>query len=528
MTNVININIRINNKSMAVKGGTTLMEAAIAAGHTIPAMCHNGTVEHFTSCMICLVKDNLSGALIPSCSMPVAEGMDITTDNEEITTARKTAIELLLSDHLGDCEAPCRMACPAKMDISQMNRLIAEGRDEEALACVMEDIALPGVMGRICPAPCEAACKRAAIDEPVAICLLKRFAADHAKHPPVVKQEKETGKRVAIIGAGAAGLSAAFYLRKRGIAVELFDRRTMPGGAMRYEIPDEVLDKSVLDQEIETIRDMGATFHPNREINQGVFETLRREFDAVIIATGGAPEEMHRLGLVSDGEHFNIDKKSYRTPLEGVYAVGLQPQKNRMAIRAAAQGKDVARIIDLHFQGDPAPSTPRRFNSLLGKLHQPEFAEYLKLGSDQPRQSVSRPEGNGFTQSEARTEAGRCFHCDCRKPDHCLLRIYAEEYGASQRRFRYGERKEVQKIVRPGMVVYEPGKCIKCGLCVRITAQQGEAYGFTFIGKGFDVHIGIPFNAELNKALEKSVVIVCESCPTGALALLQEEERIKR
>lgn len=516
MTKDININISINSKAIAIGAGATVMEAAAAAGIAIPSMCHNGDLEHFTSCMICLVKERHTGALIPSCTMPVAEGMEIITDDAEVHEARKTAVELLLSEHLGDCEAPCRMACPARMDISLMNSLIAEGRDVEALACVMEDIAMPGVMGRICPAPCEAACKRAVIDEPVAICLLKRFTADSATQPLVIETEEESGKRVAIIGAGAAGLSAAFYLRKKGIAVELFDRQPLPGGAMRYEIPDETLDKSVLESEIETIFKTGVTFHPNREINRELFDTLRREFDAVIIATGGASEELSQLGLIADGEHPLVEKGTYRTPVDGVYAIGMQPRKNRMAIRAAAQGKEVARIIDLHFKGDPAPSTPRRFNSLLGKLHQPEFAEYLKLGSDASRQSVSA--GNGFNTMEARTEAGRCFHCDCRKPDSCLLRIYAEEYGASQRRFRYGKRKEVQKIIRLGSVVYEPEKCIKCGICVRITAQQDEAFGFTFIGKGFDVQIGVPFDEGLNKALEKSVTLVCESCPTGALA----------
>ena len=92
--------------------------------------------------------------------------------------ARKTALELLLSEHVGDCEAPCQITCPAHMDIPLMNRLLARGKFAEALQVVKKDIALPSVLGRICPAPCEGACRRRSVDEAVSICLLKRFAGD--------------------------------------------------------------------------------------------------------------------------------------------------------------------------------------------------------------------------------------------------------------------------------------------------------------------------------------------------------------
>jgi NADPH-dependent glutamate synthase beta subunit-like oxidoreductase len=110
--------------------------------------------------MVCLVKDNKTEALVPSCAMQVTNGMDITASDQEVMIARRQALELLLSDHVGDCEAPCSLACPAGMNIPLMNRLIGEGRFTEALNVVKEDIALPYVLGYICPAPCEKACRR--------------------------------------------------------------------------------------------------------------------------------------------------------------------------------------------------------------------------------------------------------------------------------------------------------------------------------------------------------------------------------
>src|SRR5690554_593666 len=172
------IQLSINNKKIEVEEGLSVMKAAQQTGVNIPNMCWHDELDHFTSCMLCLVKDNISGRLFPSCSVKVHEGMEIVTDDDEIHEARKTALELLLSEHVGDCEAPCHIACPAHMNIPLMNRLIAAGKFDQALEVVRHDIALPSVLGRICPAPCEGACHRKSLDEPVSVCLLKRFVGD--------------------------------------------------------------------------------------------------------------------------------------------------------------------------------------------------------------------------------------------------------------------------------------------------------------------------------------------------------------
>ena len=149
------INLTINNTKVSVTEGTSVLKAAEKLGIEIPTMCFLEGLTNHPSCMLCLVKDKKNGNLQPSCALPASEGMEIITDDNEIHHARKEALELLLSDHVGDCEAPCRPSCPANMNIPLMNRLIAEGRFHEALKVVKEEIALPLILGYICPAPCE-------------------------------------------------------------------------------------------------------------------------------------------------------------------------------------------------------------------------------------------------------------------------------------------------------------------------------------------------------------------------------------
>jgi NADH dehydrogenase/NADH:ubiquinone oxidoreductase subunit G len=110
------IKLKINNKQVEVENGTSVLKAAETAGEKIPALCYNEELGHFTSCMLCIVKDNLNGKLLPSCSVTATEGMSILTYDEEIREARQTS-RIVLSEHVGDCEAPCQITCPAHMNI---------------------------------------------------------------------------------------------------------------------------------------------------------------------------------------------------------------------------------------------------------------------------------------------------------------------------------------------------------------------------------------------------------------------------
>lgn len=494
------------------------MKAAQKMGIDIPNMCWHDELEHFTSCMLCLVKDQSNGKLFPSCSVKATEGLEIITDDAEIQEARQTALELLLSEHVGDCEAPCQIACPAHMNIPLMNRLIAAGKFDESLEVVKRDIALPAVLGRICPAPCEGACHRKTVDEPVSICLLKRFVGDEGAIPEIVPAEK-TGKKVAVIGAGPAGLAAAYYMQLKGVQVTLFDKNEKAGGLLRTEIDEEKLPREILDREIEVILKTGVEFRGKSEINVAIFENLKSEFDAIVVAVGSITEDSGIFGLKATPKGILADRNSYQTSEPNIFAIGNALRSSHLAVRSVGQGKEVAFSVLQYFNGQQPTGEPRLFNSRIGKLVSGEFSEYLKESVVAKRTYPETGGATGFSVEEAIAEAERCLHCDCRAIDDCKLREYSDRYKVDQKRFKTSERRNITKMMNHGSVVYEPQKCIKCGICVRLTEKYTEKFGFTYVGRGFDVEIGIPFNEELEKGLTATAEKVAKSCPTGAISM---------
>ena len=185
---------------------------------------------------------------------------------------------------------PCKAACPARIDVPGYMRLIAQGHADQANAVIREKVPFPGVLGRVCLHPCESVCRRGQVDEPIAICALKRYAADGQKG---LRQQKPrvacaTGKAVAVIGAGPAGLTAAFYLRQQGHAVSLFESGNQAGGMLRWGIPAYRLPRAVLDNEIAEILDLGIDFRPHESLGRDFsLEQLKKDgFNAVFLSVG--------------------------------------------------------------------------------------------------------------------------------------------------------------------------------------------------------------------------------------------------
>ncbi len=515
--------ITIDHITIDVAEGMTVMQAAELAGIKIPSMCYLPGHTNHPSCMVCLVKDLDKNSMFPSCAMPVAEGMHLSASSEELMKARKEALELLLSDHVGDCEAPCRLSCPAFMNIPLMNRLIAKDKVEEALQVVREEIALPLVLGYICPAPCEKACRRKSIDQPVSVCLLKRSTAmDEAiRKTDLEKPLQKSGKRVAVIGTGPAGLTAAFFTLRMGHACVLFDKQEKAGGALRYSIPDDLLPKDMLDADIESIQRLGGEFRLNYQVTAEVWQKeILPDFDAVILATGFREENpVDEFGLPELEKGSVIHKKSFTSGMSGVFGCGSIISEQLLAVRSVAQGKKAALEADAYMNGKPEPRRNPLFNSVFGPLMEDEKIEYMQEASSVGRTDPGRGYLIGFTREEAIREAQRCMHCDCRKPVSCKLRIYADEYGANRRRFAPAERNQLTRNFQHEMVVYEPEKCIRCGLCVEIAGKEGELLGLAFVGRGFNVRITVPFRKSMKEGLGKAAKACVDGCPTGALAV---------
>ncbi|HEX2977280.1 MAG TPA: 2Fe-2S iron-sulfur cluster-binding protein [Bacteroidales bacterium] len=163
------IRFRIDNKEYEAAEGSTIHDVASEAGMNIPVLCHTKGVPHYSSCMVCMVRDKRNGRFIPSCSAPAQEGMDIDASGPEVIAIRRRAIELLLSEHRAECEAPCRIVCPAGYNIPVMNRHIAARDFDSAVKLVAGETASSPLNCISCTAYCENACRRKKVDTPVSI-----------------------------------------------------------------------------------------------------------------------------------------------------------------------------------------------------------------------------------------------------------------------------------------------------------------------------------------------------------------------
>ena len=341
----------IDNKPIEVPPGTTVLEAATRVGIAIPTLCHLNGCESGTSCMVCVVAMEDSGRLVPSCAMAAQDGMRIQSQTSAVLAARRSAVQLLLGDHAGDCVGPCQLVCPAHLDVPAMLRAIVAGDWPKAARTAQARAA------GACPGACEKACRRGQLDAPVAICQLCQFVA---------------GMEIASPAAPIAGGPAS------------------------------------------TASPTGQPFS-------------------------------HRLGKARPEELSQL----LRQP--GV----------------SAAGRTTAGILDI---------------------------------------------------ASARAEAARCLHCDCRKADHCRLRDCATELGLATSSRTSGQPPLTVDTSHPHLI-FESGKCIRCGLCVQIARREGEPLGLTLQGRGFDVRVAPPMGATLTSALQKAWQACAQACPTGALTI---------
>ncbi|MBN2601213.1 MAG: FAD-dependent oxidoreductase [Candidatus Marinimicrobia bacterium] len=293
------IYITIDNKSFTVESGKTILEVARENGIQIPALCYHESVSHNTSCFVCVVKDTKSGRFLPSCAAMANDGMVIESESEEVRDMRQTALNLLLSEHTGDCEAPCTIACPAHARVEEYVRAGRNKNMLEALKIIKQRIPLPMSIGRVCPRFCEKDCRRNVSDKPIAINDFKRLAADMHYESYLEDLPELNGKKVGIVGAGPGGLAIAYFLRLHGIASDLYDKMPKPGGMLRYGIPEYRLPKKILDTEIAHFDKMGGiTIQCGQKLGDNLdLKELEHKYDAVAITIGSwKPSPMRAEG----------------------------------------------------------------------------------------------------------------------------------------------------------------------------------------------------------------------------------------
>ena len=285
------LNIIINNKIVQGIRGESILELARRLNIEIPTLCNDDRLEPYSSCYLCVVEVEGMRGLQPACSTKVTEGMRIHTDNERVHTSRKFALELLVSNHYADCAPPCREECPAGVDVQGYISMISKGKHKEAVELIKKTNPLPAICGRVCVRPCELVCRRNLVEEiGVGIDYLKRYTSDidmFSDNRFMPELKPASGKKVAIIGAGPGGLTAAYFLAKEGHHAEIFEASLHAGGMLRYGIPPYRLPNEVIEKEIEGITGLGVKIHYNKRLGDNIsYKELKKDFDATILAIG--------------------------------------------------------------------------------------------------------------------------------------------------------------------------------------------------------------------------------------------------
>ncbi len=283
------VKVNINGKEIVTDDSKTILQ--VVREHNlddIPTLCYEERLGQISSCFLCVVEVEGARGLVPSCSTKVRDGMVVRTRTPKVLESRKMCLELLFSNHYADCISPCAQECPAGVDIQGYLSLVKEGLYREAIELIKEKNPLPIVCGRVCVRLCEIACRRNLLDEPVGIDYLKRYAAETREGMKFAPKKKPPrGKSVAIVGAGPAGLTAAYYLAIEGYDVTIYEAMPKPGGMLRYGIPAYRLPRELLDLEIKSIEDLGVKILCNKALGKDFTLTdLKERYDAVLLTIG--------------------------------------------------------------------------------------------------------------------------------------------------------------------------------------------------------------------------------------------------
>ena len=314
------IRLEIDGREVVGTEGQTILEVCRANGIDVPTLCYEPKLPGFGACRMCVVEIDGDDHPAISCAREAVTGMVVRTQTEEVRRLRRTNLELIFSDHNAYCLPPCQNKCPSHIDIPGFLKANAEGQFRESARIFKRTIPFPSILGRVCPAPCEEHCRRDEVDEAIAIRDSHRYAGDavlasqkDGVEPPLpFETQPKTGKRVAIVGSGPAGMAAAYYLQISGHDTTVFERDPEPGGMLRYGIPEYRLPKKeVLEPEYEAVWRLGAKIECNQALGRDfTLDDLReRGFDATIVATGCY--DTNKLGVPNEDAKGVIDGLEY-------------------------------------------------------------------------------------------------------------------------------------------------------------------------------------------------------------------------
>ncbi len=429
--------IQINNQTVEALPGETLIEAAGRIGIDIPRLCYAKGAVHKSSCMVCVVKDMRNGQVIPSCTTLPIEGMQIDTNSDEVIALRKTSLELLLSDHRADCEAPCRVACPGSLDIAAMNRLYEAGNDTEALALLRNTLVIPATLCYICNAPCEKICRRNQVDTTVEIREIKKQLVWNEKEIIPPAKAPANGKKVAVGNSSPAGLAIGHELMRLGYDVTIAEPA---GDFLLPYIESGKAPADIVEYELKALEASGLKMMKGVP-GQDVFDVM------IDVQTGTGTGQSGNFTFIT---------------------------KTKQPARQVEEGRMFAAKVDHQLSASISKGIGiKPFNSSFPKLTEKEIEIYRTTGLE-----------NNKT---------RCLFCDCNSKTDCRLRDDATTLNCKSNAYNRQSNRMVERRHINGNLYHEPAKCIACGLCVYTTTN-----GFTFSGRGFDMEVVLPAGNEKN------------------------------
>lgn len=518
------IRVTIDGRPVELEPGQSLLDGARKLGIDIPTLCYLERCGPMSSCLVCVVRLRFNGrsSVVPSCAMKAVDGMVVESETSEVHELRRSALELLLSDHVGDCLSPCARICPLGLNVPQMLRQVQLERPEEAIATVRTALALPAVLGRLCHRPCENGCRRTQCDSAAAIRDVELFVADtnqRLDQPFLPPKRPATGRRVAIVGAGPTGLAAAYELTRAGHTTVVHDRNARAGGSLWAAVESGALPAAVLERELSDLLRFGIEFRLGVGLGNGTsLAELLQSHDAVLLAAGETPPaEAAGWGLEPTGAGVKITRAdAFLTSVDRVFAAGSVIRPVKQLVKAMAEGQAAAEAIGEFLAGHDPRKAAKPFSSVMGRLERIEIAAFHQGASPEPRHPVAP--GAVYDAEAAAAESARCLHCDCRAEGNCRLQHYSQVYGAEFGRFPR-QRRPFEQQQHPGRVLFESGKCILCGICIKIANDAAEPLGLSFVGRGFDVRVAAPLNEAFERGLQRVAVECAEACPTGAIVV---------
>lgn len=285
------VHFEINGIPVLGRADETILAVARRVGISIPSLCWVESKSSEAPCGLCVVAVEGIAQPVRACVAKVKADIKVITDSPQLTALRREKLEKISATHFGDCKAPCNLTCPGQINVQGYIAHIRRGEYAEALRLIMERNPLPFSVGRVCPRFCETRCRRILIEDPVSINNLKRFVADWCMAHDIdlrIPREKETGKRIAVIGGGPAGLTGAFFLARKGHDITLFEANPKLGGMLRYGIPTYKIDRHVLDYETGLILSMGISVRFNQCWGKDfTLQDLKKQgYHAILLATG--------------------------------------------------------------------------------------------------------------------------------------------------------------------------------------------------------------------------------------------------